>query len=163
MTRGRLILPFEASIAQLDTAATEAAGNYDTVWRTMKPSLTPGGERDTGRREKAPIRLRCQVEPSSHEAQAQGPGGDLARTSISLAFHFRDLEKLSLVDPVTGDPLLRKNDRLVAIYDKHGALVQTFAYPPGVFCVQSQPREYGLGSKRNILLMIFQDRPQGTR
>jgi hypothetical protein len=150
--RGRLIIPFLAELAQLDTDATRQAGGYDDIWRTELPG---------GRREKALIRIPCQVEVSAHNQQTQGPSGNLPNARFMLVFHFKDLERLALVDTVTGDALIRVNDRLNAIFDKSGALTQSFPNPPGLYCTEAQPREYGLGSKRNLFLTTWDDRPQG--
>lgn len=158
--RGRLIIPFWAELAQLDIAATRAAGGYDDVWRTTK-STYAGGVVTSKRVEKATIRLPCQVEVGSHGRQVQTAGGNLPDSRFQLVFHFKDLEDAGLVDVATGNPLLVVDDRLVAIYDRSGALTQTFPNPPGLFATEVQPREYGLGSKRNLLLITYEDRPQG--
>ncbi len=148
--RGRLIIPFLADIARLDTAATATAGGYDDVFRSTK-----------ARTEMALIRLHCQVEPSSDEAQKQSGGGNLPDTRTVLVFHMSELERLGLIDLTTGAPLLRVNDRLDAIYDRRGVLARKFLNPPGMYCTESQPREYGLGSRVNLLQMTFAPRTQG--
>jgi len=161
MTRGRLIRWFIAEIAQLDTAATAAAGGYDEVFRTMNVTMQDG-VRNNGRKEKL-IRLRCQVEPADNERQHQAPHGDIPVRKMDLVFLIPDLEQLGLVDPTTGDPLLRKNDRLVALYTKTCKLVQAFGDPPGMYAQHVDARAYGLGSMRNLVVVTFQDRPQGQR
>jgi hypothetical protein len=68
--RGRLINPFLAEIAQLDTVATaadpDAAGpavsGYDPDFKETLVLGTPGGERVDARKEKVPIRVPCQVQ-----------------------------------------------------------------------------------------------------
>jgi hypothetical protein len=80
-------------------------------------------------------------------------------------FHFADLERLGLVDPTTGEALLRIGDRLTAIRDyRTGDLIQAVRTPPGLYLTEPQP-EFGLGGCRNLLLATFSERalgPQGT-
>jgi len=160
--RGRLIIPFLAEIAQLDTAATEAAGGYDPVWRTMTVRNAPDGTTVDNRRDKL-IRLKCQIEPITDAQQHQGPGGDLPISRVDLVFHYIELEELGLIDPNTGQALIRKNDRLVAIYDRYCQLVRRYPDKPPLTAQQVQDREFGLGGASNLLLVTFQDRPQGVR
>lgn len=163
--RGRLLpfgKPFSADIAQLDTAATEAAGEYDPLWRTPVLKVVDG-QRVVARQERI-VRLKCQVEAGQHMAQTQTPNGDVPRTSLDLVFHFEELEKNGLIDPATQGPLLRVNDRLVAIYNGECQLVQTYpGLPGGVYATHVQPRGWGLGGQRNLVVVSFQDRPQGLR
>jgi hypothetical protein len=70
---------------------------------------------------------------------------------------------MGLVDPATGDALLRVNDRLVAIRDLGGALVQAVRTPPGLYATEVQPTSFGLGLSRNLLLVTFEERELGVR
>ena len=170
--RGRLINPFFASIAQLDTSATAAdpdgdgplASGYDEDFR--EPIRIPTPEEQTGtcaRTEKPLIKLRCQVEPATFEALRQFNTGAVPDRSITLIFHFRDLERVGLVEPATGNPLLRVNDRLVAISDLQGNVVQTVRNPPGLFATEVQPRSFGIGLCRNLLLVKYDERETASR
>ncbi|MEO7730519.1 MAG: hypothetical protein ABIY55_06065, partial [Kofleriaceae bacterium] len=86
------------------------------------------------------------------------------RTHLLLVFHFRDLEQLDLVDPTTGDVLLRIGDRLVAIRDQRtGEVVQAVRIPPGLYITEAQPQSFGLGFRRNLLLVTFNERAVGAR
>lgn len=49
------------------------------------------------------IRVPCQVEPKVFEDLRMLASGDSPRSDISLVFHFKDLERLGLVDATTGD------------------------------------------------------------
>ena len=76
-------------------------------------------------------------------------------------FHFRDLERLGLVDPRTGDALICPNDRLEGLYDLEGQLIQRIRTPPGLYVTQAQPRGFGLSRSRplrNLLLVTFEAR-----
>jgi hypothetical protein len=160
--RGRLIIPFLAELAQLDTDATAQADGYDDVLKEPIPSYPNGadGAREDGRKERI-LRLRCQIEPATSDAQSESDGGDLPRYRYVLAFHAKDLEKAGLIDD-NGAARIRNNDRLKAIYTMRGRLERAFV-DPKLYATEVQEREYGLGRRRNIVIVTFVDRPQGAR
>lgn len=160
--RGRLIFPFIAVIYRLDTAATETAG-YDPVFRTPKKTY-PGniGVSQSTRRELGPVELRCQVEDSRWEQQRQMASGNAPDTSVVTVFHMKDLELAGLVDLATGDPKIRVNDRLDRIKRvRDGALVQVVRKPQGLYATEVRPSAYGIGRERNLLIVTWDERPQG--
>ena len=169
--RGRLINPFLAELARLDTVATAAdpdgagplTSGYDPDFKetVMVPAA---GERGLdARKELPPIRIPCQVEVGSFEALQQLAAGNSPNSKVTLVFHFRDLERMALVDRDTGDALLRVNDRLVAIHDLASRLVQAIRTPPGFYATEVQPQSFGLGLSRNLLLVTFEERELGVR
>ena len=168
--RGRLINPFLAEIARLDTSATAAdpdgagplASGYDPDFKETIVVEEPTGRRDA-RREMTPIRIPCQVEVGAFETLQQLAPGSSPSSRVTLVFHFADLERLGLVDAATGDALLRVNDRLVAIYDMAGNLVQAVRTPPGLYATEVQPQSFGLGGARNLLLVTLQSRELSVR
>jgi hypothetical protein len=168
--RGRLINPFLAEIARIDTVATDAdpdgpgplTSGYDPDFKETIV-LEQSGSRVDARREMPPIRVPCQVEVGAFEALQQLAAGNSPSSHVTLVFHFRDLERLGLVDPASGDALLRVNDRLVAIRDLAGALVQAVRARPGLYASEVQPQSFGLGRARNLLLVTFQERELGVR
>ena len=92
--------------------------------------------------------------------------GNAPRSQLDLVFHFKDLERLGLVDPASGDALIRPGDRLAAIYDKAGHLVQAVRTPPGLYVTEARPIGFGLSMarpRRNLLSVTFEDRQQGKR
>ncbi|NMC71466.1 MAG: hypothetical protein GYA57_15560 [Myxococcales bacterium] len=109
------------------------------------------------------ILLPCQVEVGAFETLRQFASGNSPDSRVTLVFHFRDLERMGFVDPGTGDVLLRVNDRLVAIRDLAGALVQAVRTPPGLYATEVQPASFGLGLSRNLLLVTFEERELGVR
>lgn len=169
--RGRLIFPFLAELRRLDTAAM-AAGDPDGPGPLVsgfdldfkEPALVDrdgDGVAERERVELPPIRVPCQVEPKVFEDLRLLASGDSPRSDLSLVFHFRDLERLGLVDAASGDALIRPNDRLAGLYDLGGLLVQAIRTPPGLFVTQAQPRGFGLGRgrpHRNLLLVTFEAR-----
>lgn len=168
--RGMLIFPFLAELHRLDTTAMAGPGpgphasGYDADFR--EPVLVDAdddGLAEAFRREFPPVRVPCQVEPDAFESLRMAPSGNSPRTSFGLVFHFRDLERLGLVDAATGDALIRPSDRLGALYDVAGALVQAVRTPPGLYVTEARPTGFGLHRRRprrNLLLVTFNDRPQ---
>ncbi len=169
--RGRLIFPFLAEIARLDTAATAAhdpPGPQDSGYDPdFKETVLddPGGE-GIGvdvRKEMEPVFLPAQVEVQVFEALQQAFSGSMPDSDITLVMHFRDLERMGLVNPDTGEPEIRPNDRLVAIHGRDGNLVQAVRTPPGLYVSEVKPAGFGLGHRRNLLLVSFRDREQGLK
>lgn len=163
-----MINPFLAEIAPLDTVATAAdpdgAGplisGYDEDFKEVVK--LPDGS--SARVEKTHIIVPCQVENDmSFEMMRQIGTGDAPDTLMRLVFHYQYLEDNSLVDAVTGEPLIRKNDRLVAIRDYNtNDIIESFKYPPGLFIVEVRSASFGLCSqKRNLLIATLHDREQG--
>lgn len=163
--RGRLIFPFIAVIHRLDTTATEATpgGGYDPDFRTTKKTY-PGniGVSASTRKESAPVQLRCQVEIGRWELQKQMASGNAVDTTLTTVIHFKELEAKGLVDLASGDPLLRVGDRLESILRlRDGVLVQAVRKPQSLFATEVQPTAYGLGRERNLVIITWDERPQG--
>ena len=169
--RGRLIFPFLAELHRLDTkafaledpdGAGPLAGGFDPDFK--EPVLVDTNDDGIGeriRKEHAPVRIPCQVEPDAFEALQEYASGNSPRSRIRLVFHFADLEKLGLVDSGSGDALVRVGDRLGAIFDLGGALVQAVRTPPGLFVTEAKPMGFGFfmpRPRRNLLLVTFDDR-----
>jgi hypothetical protein len=165
--------PFLAELAQLDPVATASdpdgpgalTSGYDPDFQEtvlLPTSCVPGQD---ARREKPPIQVPCQVEVQAFGELAEIVTGNSPRSRLVLVFHFADLERLGLVDPITGDAGLRIGDRLVAIRDRRtGELVQAVRTPPGLYLTEPQP-QFGLGGRRNLLIATFGERalgPQGA-
>jgi len=170
--RGRLINPFAAELAQLDPAATAAdpdgpgplTSGYDADFQETVLLPSAGGRGRDARREEPLIRVPCQVEVQAFGALTELATGNSPRSHLVLVFHFGDLEQLGLVDPTTGDALLRAGDRLVAIRDlRTGELVQAIRTPPGLYLTEAQPQSFGLGGRRNLLLATFGERALGPQ
>lgn len=171
--RGRLINPFKARILRLDTVATaadpdgagELTAGYDPIFR--EPVRLPAGEATPGsldvRKEHPAILVPCQFEGDDAQgAQEMFGAGNNPRSLVRLVFHFADLERMGLVDPTSGEALLRVNDRFVSIhrFDTE-ELIQTINGDKGLYCVEARPVSFGLsGGARNLLICVFSDRDQ---
>ena len=174
--RGRLIFPFLAELCRLDTAAMAAVdpdgpgpleGGYDPDFK--EPVLVDQDDDGIGervRQEHPPVRVPCQVDTKAFEELRMLASGNAPRSRIDLVFHFKDLERLGLVDAASGDALIRPGDRLAAIRDLCGDLVQEVRTPPGLYVTEARPIGFGLNMarpRRNLLLVTFEDRRQGAR
>ncbi len=169
--RGRLIFKFLAEVHRLDTrtlavedpdGAGPLTGGYDPDFK--EPVLVDTNDDGIGeriRKEHAPVRIPCQVEPDAFEALQEYASGNSPRSRVRLVFHFADLERLGLVDAASGDALIRVGDRLGAINDLAGSLVQAVRTPPGLYVTEAKPMGFGLfmpRPRRNLLLATFDDR-----
>lgn len=169
--RGRLINPFLAEIAQLDTVATDAdpdgqgplTSGYDDDFKETVAYSAGAQPRVDARQEKPLLRIPCQVEVSTLETLEQLGSGASPHSRLTLVFHFEHLEQAGLVDPVTGTARLRVNDRLVAIYSCDSELVHSVRTPPGLYAIEVQPQSFGLGLSRNLLVVTFQERAVAAR
>jgi hypothetical protein len=163
VTRGRLINAILAEIAQLDVIATAAdpdgpgprTGGFDPDFQETTAQ--------TPRRELPAVRIPCQVEVQAFGELQELATGNSPRSQVVLVFHFADLEALGLVDQATGDALVRTGDRLVALRDVGtGTVIQAIRTPPGLYVTEAQP-VFGLGQRRNLLLVTFHERALGAR
>jgi hypothetical protein len=162
-------MAFRAELARLDTVGM-AGGippGYDPDFEEpIRIDTLDDGIGAPLRRELPPVQVRCQVEPQVDEDQVQAPAGNVPRSRLGLIFHFRDLERQGLVDAATGEALLRPGDRLVALYDLQGRPVQVVRTPPGLYITEARALGFGLSRRRprrNLLLCVLEDRPQGSR
>lgn len=141
----------------------ELLGGYDPDFK--EPVLVDAdgdGVAEPFRREHPPVRVPCQVEPEALEAMRMTTSGNTPRSSLDLVFHFRDLERLGLVDPTSGDALIRPGDRLGALLTLDGDVMQAVRTPPGLYVTEARPMGFGLHRRRprrNLLLVSLQDRP----
>ncbi len=169
--RGRLIFPFLAELCRLDTLAMATvdpdgagplAGGYDADFK--EPVVVDQNDDGVGERvraEHAPVRVPCQVDTKVFEELRMFASGNAPRSRVDLVFHFKDLERLGLVDGASGDALIHPGDRLSGLYDKAGALVQAVRTPPGLYVTEARPSGFGLNMarpRRNLLMVTFEDR-----
>jgi len=160
--RGRLVFTFSAELYRLDprTLATDPPG-YDADFK--EPALLDTGDAVGARirREHPAVRLPCQVETEAFEALEMYAAGNSPRTQLRLVFHFAHLERAGLIDAATGTALVHVGDRLGAIFDSQGSLVQSVRTPPGLYVTEARPIGFGLfmpRPRRNLLLVTFAER-----
>jgi len=158
--RGRLINPFVIELQQLDTAATSqvVGGGYDADFGEPRPvpNGTPGG--GDSRRE-TELRVHAQIEPQMFNAARTLQTGLVREARFVCVVHFQELEARDLIG-ADGQPRIRVNDRLAAIYQADGTLVMQIPPKPGLYIHQTLPVGFGLGGKRNLLQLEFRSREQ---
>jgi hypothetical protein len=169
--RGRLLNPFKAKVARLDTVGTAAdpdaggplTSGYDPIFREPLPKVGGGNYR----KEHDALLIPCQVEFDDIVDQlAQASAGQETTTKVRIIFHFEDLERMSLVDATTGQALLRLNDRLLSIHRfDDETLIQTVGLDAnGYFCTEARPVSFGLsGGARNLLVCVYEARDNTVR
>jgi hypothetical protein len=173
--RGRLIFKFLAEMCRLDTHAMATVdpdgpapleGGYDPDFK--EPVVVDQDDDGIGervRQEYPSVRVPCQVDTKAFDELRMMASGNAPRSRLDLVFHFKDLERMGLVDAASGDALIRPGDRLAAIRDLCGDLVQEVRTPPGLYVTEARPIGFGLNMarpRRNLLLVTFEDRQQGA-
>ncbi len=166
--RGRLIFQFQAEVIRLDRQAMATLEpGYDPDFK--EPVLVDNNDDGVGERirhEHPPIRIPCQVETKVFEDLQMMASGNAPQTKIHLVFHFKDLERMGLVDALTGKALMAPGDRLAALHDMQGHLVQAFISPNDLYVTEARPIGFGLNlrsPKRNLLLVTFEERTRASR
>jgi hypothetical protein len=173
--RGRLIFKFLAELCRLDTHATATTdpdgpgpltGGYDPDFKeAVVVDQDDDGVGERVRLEHPPVRVPCQVDTKVFDELRMMASGNAPRSRLDLVFHFKDLERMGLVDAASGDALIRPGDRLAALRDLCGDLVQEVRTPPGLYVTEARPIGFGLNMKRprrNLLLVAFEDRQQAV-
>ncbi len=162
--RGRLIFPKLAEIARLDTAAVEAAGDYDHVFGEIRASNEnrPGASRSVPRAEVL-ARAQAQVETDSFQRIMMGGLGQVPNSRMVLVFLASELEELGFVDATTRKPIFKPTDRLAAVYELDGTtLILRVEEDPGLFATHVQPTGFGFGAGGyNLVEVTFEARPDG--
>jgi len=170
MYRGRLIFPFLAVIARLDVSESskdpdgsgEHTEGYNHVFREPNTYTDSSEQRQDTRQERC-ILVPCQIEDQLLEGQRQIQAGNSPDSRMVLVFHFKDLERLGLVNRTSGVAEIHPNDRLDRVLNcKSRRLVQSFRNPPGLFAISCTPAGFGIGGSRNLLVCVFEEREQGV-
>ena len=171
MTRGRLIQVFMAEVHRLDralmmVAPPESGVGFDPDFH--EPVLADRDDDGIGERrrlEHPAVRIPCQVEPKTLDELQMHTAGNSPRSKLEIVMHFRDLERLGLVEPSTGVARIAPGDRLGALHTRTGEFVQRFVDPPGLFVTEARPIGWGIHAarpRRNLLLVTFEDRQQAV-
>jgi hypothetical protein len=167
MSRGRLIFPFIAQLWRMDRRGQNPSSPIlmdEDFHEPVRVDRDGDGIGEDERRELPAVFVPCQVEPEHFEEQRQRPSGNVPRSSVELVMHFRDLERVGLVD-AEGNALITVGDRLGGIYTRDLRPEWTVRNPPGLFASEVRPLGFGLGlgrSRRNLLLVCFRERALGA-
>ena len=174
---GRLLFPQWAGIVRLDPASTARAGQHP-VFHEPIPSYSPAGKagakRSDTRRYLPPVFLPAQIERGQYLALRQGQGGNVPSSQLTLVLLASDLRHRGHVDPKTGTPLLKADDKCIGVWRSASeaqsacagmvdpSQTQDVWDPPGMYCTEVRPAGEGLGGGRNLFLMFFSDREHGV-
>ena len=159
-SRGRLIAPLIIEVVVLDKSSS--ASDRDDDLRSFSTSRPFGarGLRVSGKTySSTTYRLRAQLEPVAINKMTGSQAGNIPDYRTSFIIHFRQLEKLNLVDATSGKPIL-EGARINAIYKRNGDLSRRYDDPP-VHVIELREIGQGLGGNRNLLQLVTDDRPQG--
>lgn len=168
---GRLLFPLRAQIARLDTVGTFDAGGFDPHMKQPHVSyINPGTaiqQRQVSTQYMDPILVHAQIERGRWMPLAMGSGGDVPDGQLILIVHAREMSKLGLIDPANGECRLKKNDKLLGLFEKRKTPplipTQTIDDVPGMFVEEVEARGEGLAGKRNLFKLTFVGRRQGIR
>lgn len=157
--RGRLIQQFIAVLYRVDTLATStvAGGGYDPEFGEPLPVADGTLLGASSLRERAPIRIPCQLDRKTWGAAGAARSGYEEVADIIVTLHYQDLEAAGLIG-ADGVPQIYAGDRLGAIEDLTGAVQEVFANPPGMFVTDLERAGYGLaafGTPRFNLLFLY--------
>lgn len=168
--RGRLIKPFILEIALLDRAATaqdpDGAGSLESGYDPdfHEPIRIPDGSlRGASARKEEIVQVQAQIEPKEFDLLNMYTGGMSNDSKLTVICWAPELERKGLIDPMTGNVRFSVGDRLIRILSKRGKVVCTVPENPGLYLVEPQPRAFGLGSDRNLIMLRFWDRKRTGR
>jgi hypothetical protein len=153
-----------ATIARLDTDATDTAAGYDPVMREVILADGDGDGIGESLRQETEVLIPVQVENDRDEQQRMMGSGDVPQSAVVLIVHLRDMERLGLRDSSRpGGIVLKKGDRLVRIQDKAGT-VRDFpvAAKGGYYCTHVRLADGFVGGRANLSYLSFAERPQGV-
>lgn len=165
MSRGRLIRPLYVDLQVLDKAASAGARDDDFREHDItRPFGERGGVTSTGRVSglvyQDAVRVKAQVEVTNINRRSGSQAGNVPDYRTAFVAHYAELETLGLVDATTGKPIL-EGAKVVGMYRlTNGAVERLFDDPP-VHVVELRDVGIGLGGRRNLLMMVTDDRPQG--
>jgi hypothetical protein len=160
-----LIQKFVAVLYRLDPTETAAVsgGGYNNTWNWTVPVNDSTQLGASSRREYAAVRVPCQIDRGATRADdGITVGGQVLRPDYVLTMHEPDLVAASLIDS-DGRPAIFAGDRIGAIENLNGEVMQTFANPPGLFVVGTERAGYGLhcfGTPRTNLLLVYCEVPR---
>ena len=146
--RGRLINAFLAEIFRVDSAATAvvAGGGYDPEFQVVRRTRDGSQLGASSRVELPGVMVPAQIMVKAWGGNQPRPTGHEDDFDLSLTLHRMDLERLDLIDPTTGQPMLTMGDRIGGIYRLDGVLVELFPDPPGMFVVETERAGVGMAA-----------------
>ena len=159
---GDLLFPEIAVLRFLDTNAQEVAGDFDPDYR--EPRIPDSNANQLGkavRTEQPEFKIRAQVATITHQRLAQQEHGGAQDTpNLELTFHFRDLDKLGLLES-DGRPKIQIGTRVARIENKAGKVLFDYPLPEGMFITATRHSGHMLG-QANLWVCTLADRRQAA-
>jgi len=170
MSRGRLLNWFLVDLKLLDPASTDGPisvgtaqvldSGYDPVFRRTR-KIPDGTWQGADAKQYTTETLKAQVAHDQFDNLTALINGNELQHKLALLFHFKDLERVGMVDVVTGVAKLRVNAQLMAYRDRKSKLIQDTSMN-GIYAIECRTVGFGLGESRNLLMVRFECRVHGA-
>jgi hypothetical protein len=159
--RPRCLGAHMAALCQLDSSATEAAGQYNDLFREPKIVDDDSWAGASGRVNQSEIRVPCQADLDDWNRMDPMANGIETQHHLRVTFAFKDLERAGLIDADTKVAGIRITAQLMGLYDRRGTLLLDMSND-NVFCEQTLPKAL-IGSSIGLLQCTFACREKGTK
>jgi hypothetical protein len=159
-----LIFPKLVTIGRLDTAATNlSAPGVNSALRTMRTTNANDGSPRVQAQKYVSITLEAQVETGRYGDARNTPLGNSPGSNMRLVFDRIDCENAGLLDPTTGEPLLKTSDRLESITELDGTSLWSPRHGHTAYLriVQSELTDLGFRSGASTVVLHVEERPTG--
>lgn len=159
-----LIFPKLVTIGRLDTAATKlTAPGVNTALRTLRTTNANDGSPRMQAQKYVSITLEAQVETGRYGDARNTPLGNSSGSNMRLVFDREDCENAGLLDPTTGESLLKTGDRLESITDLDGTSIWTPRHGHTTYLriVQSELTDLGFRAGASTVVLHVEERPTG--
>lgn len=157
---GRLIFPSVVVLRFLNTVTMRSGAKYDDQFR--EPIATDSDGDNIGepaRDESNEVKVLAQIATRTFDRYFQAEHGRIDETpDLEATFHFRDLEKLGLVQ-ADGRSSIQVGVRLERIENKAGDNLYAFGESAGMYVTAARPSGF-MGPTRNLWVVTFSDRRQ---
>jgi hypothetical protein len=120
-----------------------SGGGYDDTFGAVRPHDDGTQHGQPGRRERAPVTIRCQLDLSNSGEQEITVGGKTVSINAAITVKTDDLVTLGLMD-ANNKPVFSVGDRIDRILRIDGSLERKYPNPPGLWIVRVEPLGYGL-------------------
>jgi len=145
-----------------------ASSGMDDIFREPVVYDTQSGAQTEGREDamqyQPPIRVQCQVETTMYNLLNTVASGNIPDSQVIFVTHRKQLRELGLIDPVTGNALIRTGD-LVTSLERTNQGVTVLTFPgKGLYITEVRPASWGFGiDGHDLHLIIAEPRDQGSR
>lgn len=159
-----LIFPKLATIGRLDTAATNlSTPGVNSALRTMRTTNANDGSPRVQAQKYVSITLEAQVETGQEKNARMTPMGNSPNSNLRLVFDRGDCESAGLLDPATGESLLKTGDRLESITELDGTSYWSPRHGHTAYLrvTQAELTDLGFRSGASTVVLHIEERPTG--